>query len=475
MGAYNYADYIVEAIRSAMEQEYPPELLELVIVDDGSTDNTAALVSEMMQRYPGRIKFVQQENAGATAATNRARAEASGDLIALLDADDVWLPAKTRRQVELMTARPELGLTWTSMRLIDGSGQTLHTNYGHIRPLRENQFARVLWENVAVQSALIIRAELFDQMPAQAPYADWWLALRAAQFAKIDYIAEDLVLYRWHGANITGGVGGVKALREAQKGIGFQRWVIRNFEPSELKDRLGPADIGYVWTGLENQAKKGLTGLQSHFGALASVTDQDRADATIDANAAEVAAQAGDLHTACFLLLRARACDPYDADLRTRFDQLVQLGSEAAKLPDPMTGNNGFAVLADASFLLSDERHLRDYAQAMRDVPSATLVIDASRMEPAAAAAQLESLVQRCGLADDDDVAMIGIVGELAPSQRFKVDNATKALYAAASPATAAPDAAPTFTPDSLAGLRELAHAWDGDREVHRDRDRPSA
>jgi glycosyltransferase involved in cell wall biosynthesis len=467
MGAYNYADYIVEAIRSAMEQDYPAELLELVIVDDGSTDNTAELVGEMIERYPSRIKFVQQQNAGATAATNRARTEATGDLIALLDADDVWLPTKTRRQVEMMMADPELGLTWTSMRLVNGSGQTLRNNYGHIRPLRENQFARVLWENVAVQSALIIDADLFEPMPTVVPYADWWLTLIAAEHKKIGYIAEDLVLYRWHGANITGGVAGVKALREAQKGVGFQRWVIRNFELDELKDRLGPEDIGYVWTGLENQAKKGLTGLQSHFGVLATVTDQDRADAVVDANAAQAASQAGDLHTACFLLLRARACDPYDGDLRTRFDEIVQLAAEAAKLPDPMTGSHGFAVLADASWLLSDERYLRDYAQAMRNVPGVTLVIDASWMEPADAAAQLESLVQRCGLADADDVAMIGIVGELQPSQRFHVNDATKALYAAASPATSQPDAAPTFTPDSLPGLRELADAWD--------RDRPSA
>jgi glycosyltransferase involved in cell wall biosynthesis len=464
MGAYNYASYIVEAIESAMRQEYPAELLELVIVDDGSTDNTAALVGEMMERYPGRIKFVQQQNAGATAATNRARAEATGDLIALLDADDVWLPDKTRRQVEMMVADPELGLTWTRMRLVDGAGRTLHNNYGYIGPIPENQFARVLWENVAVQSSLIIRADLFDPMPAQAPYADWWLALRAAQFAKIDYIPEDLVLYRWHGANITGGVGGTKALREAQKGIEFQRWVIRAFGVNELKERLAPQDIAFVWTGLENQAKKGLSGLQSHFGTLAIVTDEDRAQARADADAAAAAAQIGDLHTACLLLLRARACDPYDADLRRRFDEMVPIASEEAKLPDPMVGNSGFAVLADAAFLLAEERYLRNYAEAMRNAPGATLVIDASAMEPSEAAAQLESLVQRCGLEADDDVAMIGIVGELAPSQRFKVAAATRALYAAVAPESHDGDVPPTFTPESLTELRQLAEAWDRDR-----------
>lgn len=464
MGAYNYGRYIAEAIESAMEQNYPPDRLELVIVDDGSSDDTAEIVAGYTERYPGRIKFVQQANAGATAATNRARAEADGDLIALLDADDVWLPDKTRKEVELMLERPELGLVFSRMRLIDADGRTLRSQYGYQGPIPENQFARVLWENVAVQSSLIIKADLFDQMPADAPYADWWLALRAAQFAKIDYLTEDLVLYRWHGANITGGVGGVKALREAQKGIRFQRSVIRGFELSELRERLEPEAIAFVWTGLENEARKGLNGLHSHFGVLATVTDEDRAEAGAHADAAEAAAQIGDLHTACLLLLRARACDPYDGDLRTAFVDMVKLAAEEAKLPDPMTGNNGFAVLVDAGFLLSDERYLRDYAEAMRRVPGATLVIDASRMETADAGMQLESLVQRCGLADDEEVAMIGIVGELRPSQRFKVNDATMAFYAAASPRTDQGETAPTFTPESLTKLRQLAEAWDQGR-----------
>ena len=88
----------------------------------GRADDTAALVTDCMRRHPGRITFIQQPNAGATAATNRARHEATGDLIALLDADDVWLPQKTRKQVELMLRRPELGLVFSQMSLIDGDG-----------------------------------------------------------------------------------------------------------------------------------------------------------------------------------------------------------------------------------------------------------------------------------------------------------------------------------------------------------------
>ena len=460
MGAYNYALYVAEAIESAINQDYPPELLELVIVDDGSTDNTAEVVNSYVDRYPGRIKFVQQQNTGATGATNRARREADGDLIALLDADDVWLPDKTRRQVDLFLSDPELGLTFTRMRLIDGDGNTIHNNYGHQEPIPQNQFARVLWENIAVQSSLIVRAGLFDRIPSEAPYADWWLTLVAAQFMNVAYIPEDLVLYRWHGANITGGVSGPKALREAQKGIEFQRWVLRTFELTELTSRLTPSEMSYVWSGLENQAQKGLSGLRSHFGLLALVTDSDRASAQADSAAAQDALDEGDFRTGCALLLRARAADPYDAELRTRFDAAVAAAEVAARLPDPLTGNRGFAIVAEAAFLLADDRHLRDYANALRAVSASTLVIDASALDPAEAGPALQSLVERCGLSDDDDVHMLGLIGPLAPSQRFHIQSEARACYAALRPHEQGINETPVFTPESLDELRDLAEAW---------------
>jgi hypothetical protein len=466
MGAYNYGSYIVEAIESAMTQEYPPERLELVIVDDGSSDNTAELVQACMERHPGRITFIQQQNAGATAATNRARRAATGDLIALLDADDVWLPSKTRRQVELMLSRPELGLVFTRMTLVDADGNATFHNYGYQGPIPENGFARVLWENVAVQSSLIIEAELFDQIPDDAPYADWWLALVAAQHKKVDYLTDELVLYRWHGANITGGVSGPKALREAQKGIDFQRWVLRNFELEQLSERLSPADMEFVWTGLENQAQKGLSGLRSHFGVLTTVGDEDREAATRDAEAAEAALANADYQRGCLLLLRACAADPYDAELRALFTAAVAEADSFKDLPDPLGGHRGFSVLAAAEFLLGDDSRLSSYAEIMSAVPQAALVIDASSMDPAAAEQQLSALVERCGLADAE-LTMIGIVGELQPPQRRRVDRAINAVYTSTDAAVeaTADGAAGTagslvFNPDSLEELRAAAARW---------------
>jgi len=459
MGAYNYGSYIVEAIESCMGQEYPPELLELVIVDDGSSDNTAELVRSAQERHPGRIIFVQQENAGATAATNRARREATGDLIALLDADDIWVPEKTRRQVEFMLRRPELGLSFTRMQLIDGSGKTTFRNYGHQGPIPADGFARVLWENVAVQSSLIVDADLFDRIPDEAPYADWWLTLVAAQHKQVDYLPDELVLYRWHGANITGGVGGIKALREAQKGIGFQRWVLRNFELGEFTDRFTPEDMSFVWSGLENQAFKGLSGYRSLFGRLVVVTDGDREEASRDAAEAEHSLEIGDFVHGCALLLRALATNPYDFDLRGRFNDAIEASRQLPALPDPLAGHHGFTVLSAARFLLGDDSRLRAYAEVMQSASGAALVIDASEMDPDEAGAQLSALVERCGLAESE-MLMFGLVGELKPSQRLRVTRATTAVYgdAVTSEIGRGLDAEiPSFTPASLSALQELA------------------
>ena len=185
MGAYNYEQYVGRAIESALQQDYPPELLEVVVIDDGSKDATPEIVDDLAQRNPGRVRLIRQANAGPTAATNRALKEATGEVLCLLDADDVWLPDKTGRQVEMLVARPELGLVFSDMRVVDSKENTVRVSHaGRLGPIPERAFARILFGNVATQSSIMIRASLrqyFDPIPADIPYADWWLTLCAAR------------------------------------------------------------------------------------------------------------------------------------------------------------------------------------------------------------------------------------------------------------------------------------------------------
>src|ERR1700759_3453766 len=125
MAAYNYEQFVERAIQSALDQDYPPELLEVVVIDDGSTDSTADRVRALADRHPGRVRLIQQPNGGYVAATNRALSEGRGELLALLDADDMWLPAKTRRQVAMLQANPEVGMVFSDMVVVDGDEQTV--------------------------------------------------------------------------------------------------------------------------------------------------------------------------------------------------------------------------------------------------------------------------------------------------------------------------------------------------------------
>ncbi|MGD9509363.1 MAG: glycosyltransferase family 2 protein [Geminicoccaceae bacterium] len=101
---YNGAAFLEEALASALEQTRPP--LEVILVDDGSTDATP----EVAARLGSRIRYVRQENAGPAAARNCGIGLARGDLVSFLDADDLWHPEKLERQVARFAAQPQLEL-----------------------------------------------------------------------------------------------------------------------------------------------------------------------------------------------------------------------------------------------------------------------------------------------------------------------------------------------------------------------------
>jgi len=98
---YNRAWTLAVSIDSVLVQDY--KNIELIVIDDGSTDNTPNL----LDTYSGRLKQIRQANAGVSAARNRGIAEATGDFLAFLDSDDTWLPRKIGRQIDFFIRRPE--------------------------------------------------------------------------------------------------------------------------------------------------------------------------------------------------------------------------------------------------------------------------------------------------------------------------------------------------------------------------------
>jgi GT2 family glycosyltransferase len=120
---YNRAGLIRLAIDSALAQTYGR--IEIIVVDDGSKDNTR----EVVESYGDPVRYVYKQNGGVAAARNLGFRHARGEFIALLDSDDEWLPWKLEAQVRVLQSHPEVGMVWTDMAAINEPGELLYERY----------------------------------------------------------------------------------------------------------------------------------------------------------------------------------------------------------------------------------------------------------------------------------------------------------------------------------------------------------
>jgi glycosyltransferase involved in cell wall biosynthesis len=120
---YNRGYIIGKTIESVFAQSYSH--LELIIVDDGSTDNTRAVI----EGFGAKIRYIYQENTGLAAARNTGLLAAEGEFIAFQDSDDVWLPWKLQAQVAIMRKFPELALVWTDMTAVNDNGEVIREKH----------------------------------------------------------------------------------------------------------------------------------------------------------------------------------------------------------------------------------------------------------------------------------------------------------------------------------------------------------
>ncbi len=194
---YNGARFIEDALESVLAQTHP--IHEIVVIDDGSTDATQAIVLRYAQRG---VRLVQQDRQGPSAARNRGIAETSSELIAFLDADDAWLPDKIAKQVNFLLSHQELGLV---------SCDTLwwHAERNIRRIIRRgvapglSQMHEIAVRNfVGNTSHVLIRRSLIDLLggfDAQLRWCeDWELWSRIISHQPVGFLNEPLVLYRWH-------------------------------------------------------------------------------------------------------------------------------------------------------------------------------------------------------------------------------------------------------------------------------------
>jgi len=123
---YNRAHLVGRAIDSALAQTYPN--VEIILVDDGSTDGTGDLIERRYAREP-RVSYLRQENKGVTGARNAGLRMARGSYIALLDSDDIWKPWKIELQLCCLNRFAQAGMIWTDMEAIDADGRLVSPRF----------------------------------------------------------------------------------------------------------------------------------------------------------------------------------------------------------------------------------------------------------------------------------------------------------------------------------------------------------
>lgn len=194
MPAYNAGKTVRQSVESVMAQT--EKEWELIVIDDGSSDDTAEILAEFAAA-DSRIRFFQNgENRGVSYTRNRAIALAEGEWIAFLDSDDRWGPEKLRKQLALAEEYPEMVVCYTASAFTDETGRM----YRYIMPAVEKlTYRTLLCRNLMSCSSVMIRSRVMKQlaMPGDHTHEDYVIWLTVLRSCGVAYgINEPLLIYR---------------------------------------------------------------------------------------------------------------------------------------------------------------------------------------------------------------------------------------------------------------------------------------
>jgi glycosyltransferase involved in cell wall biosynthesis len=252
----NYAAFVGRAIDSVLAQTYPHR--EIFVVDDGSTDDTPAVLA----RYAGRVTVLHGTGAGVSAARNRGLAAAKGDVIAVLDADDFWLPTKLARQLPLLFEDPAVGVVGCANVVYRGDGSHLRTRFFPNPP--DDRLARL--RGIALRrawvgssnSGAVFHRRVIDTVGGYAEdlaaAEDWEMWLRVADKFLVRNVHEVLATIWFHG---TGVFRNAELMRSAQEAAfakaraawpdAFDASTIRELRAMIERDVAGEMSRAHQW------------------------------------------------------------------------------------------------------------------------------------------------------------------------------------------------------------------------------------
>jgi glycosyltransferase involved in cell wall biosynthesis len=263
---YNYGEYVEEAIDSVLGQDFAQERMEVLVVDDGSEDDTA----ERVKKYGERVQYLQKANGGQASAFNLGLARSRGEIVAFLDGDDYWLPGKLRRVMEEFEKHPEAGMVYHRLRECDERGGEEKDGHfaaisGSVTASRKALLSYILYPT----SALAFRRRCLDALlpipEGLRIQADAHLSGLVIFLAPVVAIDESLAAYRIHGRNLFHAKGCETATEGAKRRIetrgeliqGMKSWLrARGYETEtrDLRDYLAQWSLAQEADGFTIEA-----------------------------------------------------------------------------------------------------------------------------------------------------------------------------------------------------------------------------
>ncbi|MBU2103292.1 MAG: glycosyltransferase, partial [Candidatus Omnitrophica bacterium] len=257
MPVYNGARYLHEAIESILWQTF--DQFEFLIINDGSTDEAPRILAHYAQR-DSRIRIIEQAHLGLIAALNNGCCQAKGKYIARMDADDVSLPERFRKQVEYMEANPEIGILGTWAECIDGQGAHREDWYSPTSPALVRW--HLLFSDCVVHPSSMMRRDLVRALGFYRDNAvcaeDYDLMARAIEITNITNLPDLLLRYRVWNNRVTSRYPQMQHQSSVKVVHGMAQALLARTIPEEAIDTIRKMGLGLPLTSRQIESAAGL-------------------------------------------------------------------------------------------------------------------------------------------------------------------------------------------------------------------------
>lgn len=206
--AFNHEKYVEKSLLSVLEQTY--DKIEVIIIDDGSTDKTAAIIDNILREFEHNrdVTFIRQANQGLSRTLNKALSLAKGELVQFLASDDAYLPEKTAVCVQALLSTPEnVAAVYSDGFIINDQDEKIMLySDKYLRPLSKDTYKELLIRNWIPAHGLLYKKSAFERIGGfdeTIAVEDYEFLLRLTKVFQIVSVSQKLFLYRWHNENFS--------------------------------------------------------------------------------------------------------------------------------------------------------------------------------------------------------------------------------------------------------------------------------